>query len=87
MARRVATGSRSGPPAGERARFWHKAYENHYGFRVRTRDHTWIEGFLFIDHAEPVATESTLAVVGDSRASGSSLVRHGRMHLFACQTE
>jgi hypothetical protein len=34
---------------GERARFWVAGFKNYYGFRIRTRDHTWIKGFMFID--------------------------------------
>lgn len=34
---------------GERARFWCEEIANHYGFRLRTRDHTWLIGRLFVD--------------------------------------
>ncbi|MFN8816190.1 MAG: hypothetical protein ACK5ZV_05605 [bacterium] len=36
---------------GERPRLWLKDYVGHYGFRVRTRDHTWLVGELFVDSA------------------------------------
>jgi hypothetical protein len=34
---------------GERARFWSKNLEGHYGLRIRTRDHDWIVGEIYID--------------------------------------
>jgi hypothetical protein len=33
---------------GERARFWTEEFKNHFGFRLRTRDHDWIKGNIFI---------------------------------------
>jgi hypothetical protein len=33
---------------GEKARFWSGDFEGHYGFRLRTRDHSWIEGDIYI---------------------------------------
>ncbi|MFO0861037.1 MAG: hypothetical protein U0570_10800 [Phycisphaerales bacterium] len=71
--------------SGERARFWHETYDNHYGFRVRTRDHTWIEGQIFIDRDAPAATESTLALVSRPSYEKSSIVTHGRMYLLVFQ--
>lgn len=32
----------------ERARFWKREFENHFGFRLRTRDHSWIEGSIYL---------------------------------------
>lgn len=37
---------------GERARFWSGAFEGQYGFRLRTRDHTWIVGQLYLDASD-----------------------------------
>lgn len=33
---------------GEKARFWSGEFEGQYGFRLRTRDHSWIEGDIYI---------------------------------------
>jgi hypothetical protein len=33
---------------GEKARFWSRDFEGQYGFRLRTRDHSWIEGDIYI---------------------------------------
>lgn len=38
---------------GERPRVWRKKHVDHYGIRVRTRDHTWLVGDLFIDRSQP----------------------------------
>lgn len=34
---------------GEKARFWSSPFAHHFGFRLRTRDHTWLVGRLYID--------------------------------------
>jgi hypothetical protein len=33
---------------GERPRFWSEEFEGHFGFRLRTRDHSWLTGQVFI---------------------------------------
>ncbi len=38
---------------GERPRVWRKKHVDHYGIRLRTRDHTWLVGDLFIDRGHP----------------------------------
>jgi hypothetical protein len=38
---------------GERPRLWRKQHVDHYGFRLRTRDHTWLVGELFVDRSQP----------------------------------
>ncbi len=43
---------------GERPRFWNGAFENQYGFRVRTRDHDWIVGQLFVENTAEAAKPS-----------------------------
>lgn len=37
---------------GERPRMWRKEHVDHYGLRLRTRDHTWLVGCLFIDRTQ-----------------------------------
>jgi hypothetical protein len=34
---------------GDNTRFWFKDHNNHYGFRLRTRDHSWLVGQVFVD--------------------------------------
>jgi hypothetical protein len=74
---------------GERVRFWCNAHESHYGFRVRTRDHSWIVGNIFID--EQYAEDSTVIEVCASEHSRDgvaviSFLRVGRMCLKAWET-
>lgn len=38
---------------GERPRVWRKKHVDHYGIRLRTRDHTWLVGNVFIDRTQP----------------------------------
>lgn len=33
---------------GDRPRFWRLNFANHFGFRLRTRDHSWITGRIFV---------------------------------------
>ncbi|MFN7022604.1 MAG: hypothetical protein ACK4WH_14940 [Phycisphaerales bacterium] len=37
---------------GERPRVWRKVHADHYGIRLRTRDHTWLVGEIFIDRSQ-----------------------------------
>jgi hypothetical protein len=34
---------------GESPRFWTESFESQFGFRLRTRDHDWIVGQIYID--------------------------------------
>jgi hypothetical protein len=48
---------------GERVRFWSLAFKNYYGFRLRTRDHSWITGQIFITpNGTPKKTAHNLTV-------------------------
>jgi len=65
---------------GERARFWCADFENHYGFRLRTRDHDWITGNFFIQHEEKQPEQNTnVEVLKDS--SGCVTIKLGHMYL------
>jgi hypothetical protein len=53
---------------GERASFWVAGFKNYYGFRLRTRDHTWIKGYMFIDSSRTVdLDQATLQIVRADR--------------------
>lgn len=45
---------------GERVRFWSGDFENNYGLRLRTRDHDWIVGQLFIEKSRKAATAKAM---------------------------
>ena len=66
---------------GERARFWAWGFENFYGFRLRTRDHDWIKGKLFIaSHLTPAVPKECIAF--SKERYGSEIVgKIGRMYL------
>jgi len=70
---------------GERARFWSTEFDGHYGFRLRTRDHDWIVGTIFILSAEKPATQKTIIQVikkGEGyEEHGSPIIKLGRMLL------
>ncbi len=63
---------------GEKARFWSEEYEGQFGFRLRTRDHTWIVGDLFIVPGEPPPGRQAMKVAPTREAAIASL---GRLHL------
>jgi hypothetical protein len=65
---------------GEQARFWCEEHANHYGFRLRTRDHSWIWGYILIEQAsEPMTDQVGIEIVEAS----SNTIRVGRMLLQA----
>lgn len=49
---------------GECARFWNKRLKNLYGFRIRTRDHSWLGGSIFLSPyiEKPLDTTRILVV-------------------------
>ncbi|MCA9287680.1 MAG: hypothetical protein KDA05_03795 [Phycisphaerales bacterium] len=47
---------------GERPRLWRKLHVGHYGLRLRTRDHSWLVGSIFVDSG------SSLGKAGDPMA-------------------
>ena len=49
---------------GERARFWTEDFKNHFGFRLRTRDHDWITGKIFITAACEKSTKPRITIHG-----------------------
>ena len=70
---------------GERARFWSTEFDGHYGFRLRSRDHDWIVGNIFILSSEKSATQNSIIEV-ITRGEGydeyhSPIVKLGRMLL------
>lgn len=54
---------------GERVRFWSEKFRNLYGFRVRTRDHNWLIGEIFI--GKPV--EGPIGRVNVQRSYGETV--------------
>jgi hypothetical protein len=63
---------------GERPRVWRKEYVDHYGLRLRTRDHTWLVGSMFIDRTQqPGKPGEPIEITRDERIG-----RIGRMHLW-----
>lgn len=59
----------------ERPRFWCGPFEGQYRFRLRTRDHSWIMGELYIDQSVSLATvDSPMAIT-------SHVATLGRMHM------
>ena len=54
---------------GERVRFWSGGFESHYGLRLRTRDHDWIIGDLFIEKSEKAASANTPMRIHQSQAN------------------
>ena len=67
---------------GEKPRFWSEDYEGHFGFRLRTRDHTWIVGELFIVPDEPPPSGRERMTVEPDSAVASL----GRLHLKVGET-
>ena len=65
---------------GERARFWSGEFENLYGFRLRSRDHDWIKGNIFIDVSGKPASGKEPLEFHDKH--GGWVVRIGRMYLL-----
>lgn len=71
--------------SGERPRFWQLTNADHYGYRVRTRDHSWITGVLFVDRTETASAAGVpiQLVAAESYSSQRSLIKVGRMYLTA----
>ena len=72
---------------GEKARFWCKDFENHYGFRLRSRDHDWLVGEIYVGaniSRDPDTTSMHLIETGSYRHSlqiariGDLFIRVGR---------
>jgi len=68
---------------GEKARFWSEAYEGHYGFRLRTRDHSWIEGEIYIAEAVKVSSSKMVHYQPNYNHTVQKL---GKMFFFASNT-
>jgi hypothetical protein len=67
---------------GEKPRYWSEEYEGHFGFRLRTRDHTWIVGELFIVPGEPTPSGRERMTVGRDGLVASL----GRLHLKVAES-
>jgi hypothetical protein len=61
---------------GERVRFWQDGFKNYYGFRMRTRDHNWISGKIYID---PSSNPKSGLLRINSEAHGHSVANIGTM--------
>lgn len=64
---------------GEQPRFWAGPFENHYGFRLRTRDHDWLVGDLYVEG--PSAASSTGIEVHERGEWGYSIASVGSLKL------
>jgi len=47
---------------GEKPRFWSGEFEGQYGFRLRTRDHNWIVGQIYISPIGGTGSKTKLTV-------------------------
>jgi hypothetical protein len=52
----------------ERVRFWSGDFKNHYGFRLRTRDHDWLVGEVFVA-TPPMSPPGRLKVWSNSEVA------------------
>ena len=69
---------------GERVRFWLEGFKDHYGFRLRTRDHDWITGNLYISPPNGDTSPKPTIIIHES--GGSRWVASlGRMWILVCQ--
>ncbi|MCH7994006.1 MAG: hypothetical protein IIB57_06130, partial [Planctomycetes bacterium] len=71
---------------GEKARFWCKAFENHYGFRLRSRDHDWLVGEIYIGaDISPASDTTSIQLVGP--AYGDIIARIGDLFIRVGRSE
>lgn len=71
--------------SGEVPRFWYEKLDNHYGFRIRTRDHSWLSGEVYVDvNADDAANPEQIQVHnGDmSPRVDEAVFTYGRLHVF-----
>lgn len=71
---------------GERPRFWCEDHQGHYGFRLRTRDHTWLVGEAFLVPDEPAPDGAAPMSVVPSTGGSAAIASLGRMHLKVTET-
>ena len=69
---------------GEKVRFWSNGFEDYYGFRMRTRDHNWVIGNIFISKSIPAVKSGTPLTLHTKHNLGryAKVVSHSRM--FMC---
>jgi len=65
---------------GEKARFWEEQFVGHYGFRLRTRDHDWLVGEVYLANGELQNTEPKEIQVHQNYGSEQTM-QMGRMWL------
>jgi hypothetical protein len=65
---------------GEKVRFWSGEFENQFGLRIRTRDHDWIVGEIFIEPSATAAAANTPTNVYEVREN-SVIARFGRLSI------
>ena len=65
---------------GEKARFWGGQFVGHYGFRLRTRDHDWLVGEVYLANGELQNTEPKEIQVHQDYGSEQTM-QMGRMWL------
>jgi len=71
---------------GERVRFWSGDYENQYGFRLRTRDHDWIVGGIFIDVSKkPAPAKTPVNIYSETRHYPTQVASLGRLFLHVAR--
>lgn len=68
---------------GERVRFWSGSFENQYGFRLRTRDHDWLVGQVFVESTEKASTgKSPVKVHSFDNREFEAVASLGRLFLY-----
>ena len=71
---------------GERVRFWSGEFENQYGLRLRTRDHDWIVGQLFIERSQKAATAKSTVTIHKA-SEYETIASLGRLFLIVSRSQ
>ena len=67
---------------GEKARFWSGDFVGQFGFRLRTRDHDWIVGELFVDDAEKAIAAKPVLKIYKPQSEFDQVVVAGLGRIF-----
>ncbi len=80
--------------SGERPKFWNEHFEGTYGFRIRTRDHDWVLGRVYLDAAVPNPADGAhvevFAVPGADKYDADKtrrIARHGRISILVHRSQ
>ncbi len=72
---------------GERTRFWSGDFEGQYGFRLRTHDHSWIVGQVFIDKSGQAPSAASPMAIRSRGYSSEVVATLGRLYLTVDRLE